>query len=133
MDISESLQEIFESNETLGKKFYKKFFRACPEAEKFFEGLDMHRQAVVLTMAFTLVEQFYKSPYVQTAVYFHVLGASHRDMGIPKSMFEPWLQTMLQTLAEFHGDRWDKELEEQWQVGLNAAAEEMFQGYDLPN
>ena len=132
MDIAESLEKVYSSTSLLGTNFYERFFAECPEAKKFFQDVDMDRQAVVVTMALTLVEQYHVSPFPPTAAYFRYLGTDHRDRGIPREMYEPWTLSMLKTLAELHGDDWSNELEQQWERGLQAAIKQMFIGYDLP-
>ncbi|MDC0936226.1 globin [Pirellulales bacterium] len=132
MDISESLERVYSSTELLGSKFYKQFFMDCPEAKRFFAKVNMDRQAVVVTMALTLVKQYYVSPFAPSEAYFRYLGTQHRDWGIPQEMFEPWTTSMLKTLADLHGDDWSEQLQQQWESGLKAAIAQMFVGYELP-
>lgn len=132
MDISESLEQVFSSTDLIGTQFYKRFLANCPEAEAFFKDVDMQRQSVVVTMALTLVEQYYKSPYIPTEAYFRYLGSLHRDREIPKEMYPIWVDSMMQTLAAFHGKAWDEELASQWQQGFDSATRVMLAGYDLP-
>ena len=132
MDISESLEKIYSASDLIGKKFYKQFFADCPEAVPFFDGLDMERQAVVVTMALTLVERHFVTPFEPSEAYFRYLGTQHRDLGIPTDMYPKWVESMLKTLASVHGDDWDDRLSQQWRDGIQIAIEQMLIGYELP-
>lgn len=130
MDIAESLERIFDSTDLFGESFYDLFLTTYPEVQKYFEGIDMNRQAVMLTMALTLVEQYASSKYPATKKYLLHLGEVHRDRGIPPALYEQWRDAMLETLFQFHGDDWDQQLATQWREAIETAIEVMLQGYE---
>ena len=129
MDISDSLLKVYSSTALLGKVFYDQFFADCPEAIEYFDEVDMKRQAVVVTMALTLVEQYQVSPFAPTKAYFEHLGVTHQRMGIPKQMYPHWVDSMLKALAKLHGDEWDDDLEIQWRKGFETAIGMMLESY----
>lgn len=129
MDISESLQKVYSSTELMGERFYQQFFADCPEAQEYFADVDMQRQAVVVTMALTLVEQYLVSPYPPTAAYFEHLGVQHQERGIPPEMYPQWIESMLTVLEGMHGKQWDEALAGQWREGFEIATKKMLQSY----
>ena len=130
MGIHESLEQIMKSERLFGKMFYETFFARCPEAADHFASVDMERQALVLTMALTLIEQFYTNGYPAIAQYLQHLGTGHSDKKIPQEMYADWRDAMLASLKEFHGDNWNDTLETDWSDAIGATTNAIFQGYD---
>lgn len=130
MDIHESVDRILASDVTLGDAFYDTFLNRYPQVQKFFEGVNMQRQAVSLTMALLIVEQYQDSSFQATARYLQELGAKHREWGIPINLYPYFRDALLGTLQQFHGDDWDDELAGQWSAAIDGATEEMLKGYE---
>ncbi len=129
MQIDESLDRILESQEIFGEAFYEVFLSTYPEVQEFFHGVDMQRQAVLLTMALTVVEQNYSDGHLTTKKYLRYLGRQHDERGIPKSLYSQWRDAMLETLYQFHGDDWDQQVAKQWREAIESAIQVMFEGY----
>ena len=129
MDIDQSLERILSSQESLGDLFYDIFLTQYPEVKAYFEGLNLKRQAVLLTMSLTVIAQNYSNPYPATTKYLRYLGSKHHDRRIPTELYPKWAEAMLATLKEFHGDVWDDRLREQWAEAISQTAERMFEGY----
>lgn len=129
MDIGESVSRVLASREVFGRSFYPEFFRRCPEARVHFEGLDMERQALAVTMALTLIEQHHRHAYPAVENYLEMLGHAHDHRGVPPGLYGPWSEAMLAALAAFHGDAWDEGLARQWRAALAGASRVMLEGY----
>jgi hemoglobin-like flavoprotein len=129
MEISESLEQILDATDLFGESFYELFLSTYPEVQEYFEGVNMSRQAVMLTMALTIVEQHATSQYPATKKYLRHLGETHYERGIPEELYEQWRDAMLETLYQFHGDQWDLQLATQWREAIEGAIKVMFQGY----
>jgi hemoglobin-like flavoprotein len=129
MEIQESLKQILASDRVFGEMFYEMFFERCPEAKPYFDVTDMDRQALVLTMALTLIEQNYNHGYAAVAGYLQHVGNRHADRAVPKSLYNPWREAMLSALERFHGDDWSDHLAKQWGDAIDAVTETMFRGY----
>lgn len=130
MEIHESLERILESEELFGSLFYEVFFQQYPEAAAHFDGIDMRRQALMLTMALTVIEQYYSKSYSAVEQYLQLLGSRHSDRSIPRDMYPKWSESMLTALERFHGDTWDEVLAGQWREALDQASRVMFRGYE---
>lgn len=129
MDIRESLKLVMNSKDLLGTVFYEVFFQRHPEMHAFFSGIDMRRQALVLTMALMLVERYYITSFVATERFLQYLGTQHKKRGIPKELYPHWIAAMLATLERFHGKTWHDQLACQWRAALEKAVEKMLEGY----
>jgi len=130
MDIGDSLERIFDSSDLFGDSFYELFLTTYPDVQKYFEGVDMNRQSVMLTMALTIVEQYASSKYPATKKYLQHLGVVHHERGIPRELYEQWRDAMLETLFQFHGDDWNLQLATQWREAIEMAIEVMLEGYE---
>ncbi len=130
MNIHDSLHQVLASKTAFGEDFYKTFFRTCPAAKVFFKDVNLERQAVLLTMSLLVIEKQFGHPFAATGEYLKYLGTKHHDRQIPKHLFAPWCDAMLETLADFHGPDWDDELRRQWQEAIELVTDLMFQGYE---
>jgi len=129
MDIQESLDKLLQSESIVVDEFYRDFFDRCPEAKRFFEGSDMSRQSILLTMGLNVVVTHYRNPSPATAQYLQILGTKHRDMGVPQELFDRFCEVLLELLARFHGPDWSESLHQQWQEALKNAVKIMLTGY----
>lgn len=129
MDIHQSIDEILESHEVLGEVFYRIFWQRCPEVQKYFAGVDMQRQAGVLSVALLLVEQFDTYGYPAVARYLRDLGRRHQQRRIPPALYLAFRDALLAALAEHHGADWSEQLERQWRQAIDRAASVMQTGY----
>lgn len=130
MDIHNSLKAILDSDTLFGKTFYKTFFARCPEGKAHFEGIDMERQALVLTMALTLIEQHYTHGYAAVEQYLRHLGSRHKERAVPAALYPRWRDAMLSALESFHGDDWNDALAGQWREAIDGVSDSMLFGYD---
>ena len=130
MNISESLDRLLDSNQVFGESFYEVFLNCYPEVQKYFDGVDMQRQAILLTMALTIVEQFYCNEQRATKTYLQYMGAKHNGWHIPPELFSQWREAMLGTLFQFHREDWDQQLATQWREAIDHAIEVMLTGYE---
>ena len=131
MEIQDSIQKILQSESIVAERFYERYFRSQPEARRYFDSIDMKRQAVKLNMALLLVAHHYGNRYTATEHYLKVLGHTHATRrGVPAEAYEPFRDCLLETIAEFHGADWDEALAEQWRTALDLVIATMRQGYE---
>ncbi len=129
MDIRESLDLILQWKGVLGELFYDRLLNLHPELGKYFEGVDLRRQAVLLTMQLTVIESYYRHRSLAAREYLHILGTKHSDRGVPREAYPKFRDVLLETLHKFHGQDWDEQLASQWKEAIDAASEQMFAGY----
>jgi len=129
MNISESIDAILASDEVIGEQFYRVFLELYPEVQEHFHGVNMMRQAALLTTALIIVESFASSPHRATEEYLKYLGSKHERLHIPKEHYALWMDAMLRSLSTFHGDDWNDDLAAEWRQAFESTIACMFEGY----
>ena len=130
MNIGESMHKILTQSDTLADLFYLVFLEKYPEVQVHFQGVDMRRQNVLLTMALAAVERHYQHRYPATAAYLTILGRQHKARGIGRELYPNWRDALMATLERFHAQEWDEGLAMQWRVAIDAAIECMLDAYN---
>ncbi len=130
LTITDSISAILNSKESFGEKFYARMFTGYPHLKQHFDGVNMREQAVVVTMALTLIEQYYSRANEATHKYLQVLGSRHCERQIPKDSYADWLDALLETLSAFHEHAWTESLADQWKEAIEKATRAIFEGYD---
>ena len=130
MNISESLDQILESKELFGKAFYEYFLLNNPSVVPYFEGVDMARQELVLTMALSTIVQHSVKDHAAIDHYMRHLGTRHNRWKIPPDTYPLWCDAMLVTLKKMLGDHWSDELAAEWRAALEKASHTLLKGYD---
>jgi hemoglobin-like flavoprotein len=128
MDIHESLHRILEHEVDLANLFYADFLEQ-PGVRELFHGVDVRRQAVLLTMSLMVIERQYRHPYSATSLYLKYLGTRHSDRKVPLELFPVFRDVLLSALERFHGADWDASLADQWRGAINRSMEGMREGY----
>ncbi|MGI9517868.1 MAG: globin domain-containing protein [Pirellulaceae bacterium] len=129
LTITDSVNAILTSKDSFGAKFYECMFRGFPDLKMHFDSVDMHKQSVMVTTALTLIEKYYTHPNDAIRMYLQVLGTRHCDRQIPQDRYADWLDALLETLREFHGEDWNEDLAAQWADAINNANIAIFEGY----
>jgi hemoglobin-like flavoprotein len=129
MQLSESVDSLLHNSSLFGAVFYQRFFAAVPAAGVYFNGIDMRRQALLLTMALTVIRQHHEHHYPSTREFLHYLGSKHHDRKIPVDLYNDWRRVLLGTLSAFHGPAWTPELAGDWTAAIDEAIDAMMAGY----
>lgn len=132
MELAESVERVLRAREVFGELFYQEFFRRCPEAEPLFDGMDMERQALVMTMTLQTVAQYAEGKYPSVDRYVSHLGAVHRHRNIPMEMYPHFRAAMLTVLGRLLSDVWSKELRSAWEIALDKSVRAMIKGGEHP-
>lgn len=130
MEIDESLARILQSREIFGGLFYEEFFRRFPEAAPHFQGIDMERQSLVLTMALAVVERYRAADFGAIDHYLQHLGSAHHRRAIPLDLYPKFIDAMLAALERFLGDGWSPALATAWRGALEKTVQTMLKGYE---
>jgi hemoglobin-like flavoprotein len=132
LDLSRSLDTILQSRRIFGELFYEVLFRRFPKIRLYFDGVDMDRQALVVTMALDSVRHHAAGDYPAVRLYLQHLGSQHHRKGIPADLYPMWCDAMMIALERFLAEDWDEELAAEWRVALNHATHTMVEGYRRP-
>jgi nitric oxide dioxygenase len=130
VEIHESLNEILQARDRLGLMFYEHFLAHYPQVQRYFEKVDLKRQSVLLTTALMIIQRHAERPTPAIEQYLQYLGSRHHDVNVPKDVYPLWVQAMLETLQQFHGDAWTPALARQWEDAFDRAIQLMFLGYE---
>ena len=130
MNISQSIHEIFSREEVLADLFYDIFLDRHPEVQKYFVGVDLKQQAVVLTMMLSVIAEYSQHAYPAATRYLLVLGRKHQQLGIPVDLMPNFGRCLLETLERFHGRDWNAELRTAWQRAIALASQVLASGYE---
>jgi hemoglobin-like flavoprotein len=129
VDIHASLNKILQARDEVGRMFYDHFLSQYPEVQRYFQGVDLKRQSVLLTTALMIIERHFGHPTPALEQYLQYLGSRHHGQQIPREVYTVWMQAMLETLQRFHGAEWTPALESQWRKAFEGAVQLMFDGY----
>ena len=130
MDLNTSLERILQSGDKFGHLFYRMFFERYPEAKAYFDGSDMQRQSLMLTVSLKLMGEYHAKGYAAIEHYLQHLGTRHSDRGIPREIYSKWCDALLAALAEFHGGEWSDGLADEWRESVDRMSAVMFAGYE---
>ena len=112
--------------------FYERFFGRRPDLKALFENISMAEQTAALMAALIIVVESQRQPN-QLDNYLHGLGEWHDGLGLGRRDFDIWIQTMLETMAEYCGSLWDEDAELAWLETLRYAVEIMRQAIESPS
>jgi len=130
MDIRVSLELILaSSNPRFSDRFYQTFFDQNPEVKKWFSGVDLTRQGVLLAMALQVMVEHHLRRHLVMKNYLKLLGNRHHRLGIPTSDYPKFGASLLSTLRDFHAERWNDDLAEQWRAASVEAIQLMIEGH----
>ena len=130
MDINESLDHILCAADTLGKLFFEHFLDAHPEMRPHFQNADYARLHALLATALMVIARHYIDPEPAVEEYLQYLGRKHCEMGIRGNDYDKWGESMMASLARFHGDQWTPHLRDQWQEAIGKATKLLLDGYE---
>jgi len=132
MDIHESIDRILDCEDMIfGDAFYEVFLARYPQVQKYFEGVNMQRQSVLLTMAMLVIEQYEGSAYPAASRYLKELGAKHHEWKIPRDTYPYFRDALLDALRRFHGEDWDDDLADEWGAAIDLTTIQMMKGYEV--
>lgn len=112
------------------ERFYELFIDSSPDIRKKFENTDFEVQKKVLRDSLFLM----LSAAGTTVGYAHVQleklakRHSHNDLGIKPEWYALWLDTLLQTVAEFDPDYSDA-IDAAWRDSMKEGIELLSAGY----
>jgi hemoglobin-like flavoprotein len=130
LTLEASLHKILESpKQELGAAFYERLFTRCPFARAFFENVDLEVQANTLVNVLHIIVSHASHRYPATTTYLKFLGQKHQRRQIPLDMYTHFSETLLDVLADFHGDQWSDHLRAKWSDALTITVAAMLPGY----
>jgi nitric oxide dioxygenase len=126
-----SFQAITPCGEAFVTAFYERLFTRFPQTRVFFAPTDMKEQRKKLLGALALVIQNLRKPEVLTSA-LKGLGKRHVAYSIRPEHYPIVGAVLLETFADFLGDRWTQEYHDAWAQAYEAVSSIMLEGASVP-
>ena len=122
-----SFQAIAPRGNAFVTAFYERLFTHSPQTRAFFASTDMKEQRKKLLGALALVIQNLRKPEVLTSA-LQGLGQRHVAYGVRPEHYPIVGAVLLETLADFLGERWTPECHDAWAQAYEAVSAIMLEG-----
>src|SRR5215471_1335693 len=125
-----SFQAIAPCGEAFVRTFYERLFTHFPQTRAFFASTDMKEQRKKLLGALALVIQNLRKPEMLTSA-LKGLGQRHVAYGVRPEHYPIVGAILLETLADFLGERWTQEYHDAWAQAYEAVSAIMLEGANM--
>ena len=125
-----SFQAIAPRGEAFVAAFYERLFTRFPQTRAFFAATDMKEQKKKLLGALALVIQNLRKPEVLTSA-LKGLGQKHVAYGVRPEHYPIVGAVLLETFADFLGERWTQAAHDAWAEAYEAICTIMLEGADV--
>jgi hemoglobin-like flavoprotein len=122
-----SFQAIAPRGEAFVAAFYERLFTRFPQTRAFFATTDMKEQKKKLLGALALVIQNLRKPEVLTSA-LKGLGQRHVAYGVRPEHYPIVGAVLLETFADFLGERWTQAAHDAWAEAYEAICAIMLEG-----
>jgi len=129
--LESSFQAIASCGEAFVTAFYERLFTRFPQTRAFFASTDMKEQRKKLLGALALVIQNLRKPEVLTSALTG-LGQRHVTYGVRPEHYLIVGAVLLETFADFLGERWTPAYHDAWAEAYEAVCAIMLQGANVP-
>lgn len=126
-----SFQAIAPCGEAFVTAFYERLFTHFPQTRAFFASTDMKEQRKKLLGALALVIQNLRKPEVLTSA-LKGLGQRHVNYGVRPEYYPIVGGVLLETFADFLGERWTPAYHDAWAQAYEAVCAIMLEGASVP-
>ena len=111
--------------------FYGKLFAHHPELKPLFQNTDLVAQEKKLIASLAIIVENLRNSE-QLTLALKSLGAYHREVGTIREHYPFVGQALLETLAQYLGDDWNRATEQAWLNAYNSISEIMLEGAKNP-
>jgi hemoglobin-like flavoprotein len=130
--LQQSFQVIAPQAEKFVAAFYQRLFQLYPEVEGIFSNTNMAGQRKKLLSALVLVMENLRQPHRLESALLD-LGKKHQGYQVVAQHYPLAGEALLNTFANFLGNRWTPEMEEAWKTAYGVIAQTMLKGYSPPD
>lgn len=129
--LEDSFAEVEPQAEAFSASFYKNLFRANPSVQELFAKTSLEAQEKKLIASLALIVENLRNPEaLQRAL--ESLGVYHVKTGTLTKHYPLVGNALLETSADFLGDRWTSAKAQAWLNAYNLICEMMLQGAEHP-
>ena len=112
-------------------RFYHKLFDYHPELLPLFENTDLSAQEKKLIVSLEVIVENLRNPET-LSMALKSLGAYHQKVGTMKEHYPFVGQALVETFAEYLGDKWDSDTHKAWLEAYGLISEIMLEGAKNP-
>lgn len=125
--LRQSFELVAQANPNFISRFYDILFTRYPQAKPLFSRNARAQQEKMLTDALVAVlDHIESAPWLRSTL--GSMGAKHVEYGVTPEMY-PWVgESLLATLAETAGPKWNAELNAAWAAAYQAISGLMLEG-----
>ena len=129
--LESSFQAIAPCGQAFVTAFYERLFTRFPQTRAFFASTDMKEQRKKLLGALNLVIQNIRKPEVLTSALIG-LDQRHVNYGVRPEHYPIVGAVLLETFADFLGERWTPAHHHAWMQAYEAVSAIMLEGANVP-
>ena len=125
--LESSFQALVPQGEAFVTAFYDRLFTSFPQTRAFFAATDMFEQRKKLQQSLALIVQHMQHPEVLGDM-LRELGQRHVTYGVRPEHYPIVGAVLLETFADFLGERWTPEYHDAWAQAYEAICSIMLEG-----
>ena len=129
MNVSESVHQVLQQEQTLADLFYLVFLDNYPEVRRHFEKVDLKQQAVLLNMILLVLERHHAHTYPATTYFLRQLGAKHYLRKVEPDLYPKFRAALLLTLEHSSARNGPPAWRMEWTECIDKAVQTMLEGY----
>ena len=126
-----SFNEVSNNSLKFSASFYNKLFTYRPELKPLFAKADRANQEKKLIASLAIIVENLRNPEALTMA-LKSLGAYHHEVGTIDEHYPYVAQALVETFAEYLGDKWDRNTHQAWLDAYGLITEIMLEGAKDP-
>lgn len=129
--LENSFNLVREDTVKFSASFYDKLFDYHPELKPLFAKVDLADQEKKLIFSLAIIVENLRNPEELNRA-LKSLGAYHKKVGIIKNYYPFVGQALVETFANYLGDKWDENTNKAWLNAYDLITEIMLEGAKEP-
>ena len=129
--LEDSFNSVKHDAAAFSASFYNKLFTYHPELKPLFAQADFAAQEKKLISSLALVVENLRNPE-QLTMALKSLGAYHKQIGTMDEHYPFVGQALVETFAEYLGNKWDRNTHKAWLDAYSIITETMLKGAKNP-
>ena len=129
--LENSFNRVRHDSVNFSASFYNKLFHYHPELKPLFAKADLATQEKKLIVSLAVIVENLRNPQ-ELSMALKSLGAYHQQVGTIREHYPFVGQALVETFAEYLGNKWDLNTHKAWLEAYNLIAEIMLEGAKHP-
>ena len=129
--LESSFDRVRHEAASFSASFYNKLFDYHPELKPLFAKADLVAQEKKLIVSLAIIVENLRNPE-ELSMALKSLGAYHQQVGTMKEHYPFVGQALVETFAQYLGDKWDRHIHKAWLDAYGLITEIMLEGAKNP-